>query len=191
MKRSLAFLLTLIALLPAGAYAQLRPGEEFAIKRIAPAVIKTPEFAYTGDQRRAQLGQWLEVEVEFAARPEMTPELTFRYHILFAGTLLAGEVTHVNVPDGNSLFSVMYVSPRTLARFLQGKALSANAIENIAVQIVRPGVSAPIAEGVLKAQPRGPWWTTLPQVPGFVLNKSETPFAPLYWDRYEAIKAAK
>ena len=29
---------------------------------------------------------------------------------------------------------------------------------------------------------------TIPQVAGFVLNKSETPFAPLYWDRYEQIK---
>ena len=29
----------------------------------------------------------------------------------------------------------------------------------------------------------------LPQVTGMVLNKTQTPFAPLYWDRYEAIKA--
>jgi hypothetical protein len=29
----------------------------------------------------------------------------------------------------------------------------------------------------------------LPQTQGLVLNKTQTPFAPLYWDRYEAIKA--
>jgi hypothetical protein len=27
------------------------------------------------------------------------------------------------------------------------------------------------------------------QVNGYVLNKNETPFAPLVWDYYEAIKA--
>ena len=30
----------------------------------------------------------------------------------------------------------------------------------------------------------------LPAVAGFTLNKNETPFAPLYWDRYEQIKPA-
>jgi hypothetical protein len=33
------------------------------------------------------------------------------------------------------------------------------------------------------------WFATLPQVSGFVLNKNQTPFAPLYWDRYEQIKS--
>ncbi len=181
-----------LAFLPAVALAQLRPGEDFAVKQVSPAVVKSPEFAYTGaDQRRFQSGQWLVAEVEFAARPEFTPELTFRYFILFNGALLTGEVTHVNIPAGNSLFSVMYVSPRTLTRYLKGATLSSASIENIAVQIVKPGVSAPVAEFVLKQNPRGPWWTTLQAVPGFVLNKNETPFAPIYWDRYEAIKSAK
>ena len=59
--------------------------------------------------------------------------------------------------------------------------------QNIAVQIVRPGVSQPLAEKQLKPGP--PFYTTLQQVPGLVLNKSQTPFAFLYWDRYEAIKS--
>jgi hypothetical protein len=35
------------------------------------------------------------------------------------------------------------------------------------------------------------WFATIPQISGFVLNKNETPFAPLYWDRYEQIKTAR
>jgi hypothetical protein len=31
-------------------------------------------------------------------------------------------------------------------------------------------------------------FAALPAIPGFVLNKNETPFAPLYWDRYPQIK---
>jgi len=37
-----------------------------------------------------------------------------------------------------------------------------------------------------RAQPQ--WFATLPQISGFVLNKDQTPFAPLYWDRYPQIK---
>jgi hypothetical protein len=38
----------------------------------------------------------------------------------------------------------------------------------------------------VRAQPQ--WYANMSQVSGFVLNKNETPFAPLYWDRYEQIK---
>ena len=35
-----------------------------------------------------------------------------------------------------------------------------------------------------------PFYNTLQQIPGFVLTKAQTPYAPLYWDRYEQIKPA-
>jgi hypothetical protein len=44
-----------------------------------------------------------------------------------------------------------------------------------------------VAEGSWKG--KGQWWSTMQQVNGYVLNKNETPFAPLAWDYYEAIKA--
>jgi len=46
---------------------------------------------------------------------------------------------------------------------------------------------------VVQAQVRAPpqWFATLPPIAGFVLNKNETPFAPLYWDRYAQIKPAR
>ena len=185
------FLRLLLFLLPLAASAQ--QAGDFLIKRVAPAVIRTPEYTFNGDPRRFTQSQWLEVETEFSARPEATPELTFRYYILFAGTLLTGEVTHVNIPAGQSLFSVMYVAPRTLTRFLGGRPLTSNAIENIAVQIMRPGVAQPLAEFVLKPGPRGaaPGGAPHHPTPPDERHKDETPFAPLYWDRYEAIKAAK
>jgi hypothetical protein len=40
-----------------------------------------------------------------------------------------------------------------------------------------------------RAQPQ--WFAALPQIAGSVLNRNETPFAPLYWDRYEQIKAPR
>lgn len=166
---------------------QVRSSTEFQLTKITKNLVSTPQFAYTGAQQYPtnQRDRWLEVEVEFTAAPEFTDEITFKYFILLNGRLLTGEVTHINVAAGRESRSVMYLSPRTLARFMGNRAITPNAVENIAVQIVQ--------QGEIKSElslARGPaqWYAAMPQVSGFVLNKNETPFAPLYWDRYEQIK---
>jgi len=55
------------------------------------------------------------------------------------------------------------------------------------VQIVQQGA---VKNELSLARAPVQWFATLPQISGFVLNKNETPFAPLYWDRYEQIKAS-
>lgn len=169
-------------------FGQARPGTEFQITRITKNLISTPQYSYTGGQQYVpnQQDRWLEVEVEFATAPQFTDELTFNYFILINGKLLKGEVTHVNVAAGRDHRSVMYVSPGVLARCMGNRPLNPNAIQNIAVQIVQ---QAAVKDelSVTRAAPQ--WFTTIPQLSGLVLNKNETPFAPLYWDRYEQIKA--
>lgn len=179
-----------LASLPFGAAAQTRAGSEFQITRITKNLVTTPQFTYSGaEQFQAnQRDRWLEVEVEFAAAPEFTDELTLKYYILFNGRLLTGEVTHTNVAAGRENRSVMYVSPRALARFSGNRAVTPTAFQNIAVEIVQGGAvkDASSLQRVAQAQ----WYAAIPHVAGFVLNKNETPFAPLYWDRYEQIKAS-
>jgi hypothetical protein len=167
--------------------AQARPGADFQLTKITKNLISTPQFAYTGAQQYPtnQRDRWLEVEVEFTAAPELTDELTFKYFILLNGRLLTGELTHVNVAAGRENRSVMYVSPRALARFMGNRPIAPNAIQNIAVQIVQQGA---IKNELSLARTQPQWYAGLPAVSGFVLNKNETPFAPLYWDRYEQIK---
>ncbi|MEP6820766.1 MAG: Amuc_1102 family pilus-like protein [Chthoniobacterales bacterium] len=168
--------------------AQTRPPAEFQITKITKNLIPAPLFSYEGAQQyetdRRTL--WLEVEVEFAAAPAWTDELTAKYFILLNGKLLTGEVTHVNVPAGRELRSVMYVTPRILAHFNGDRPLAANSIRNIAVQLVESG--AVKSEANLERAAAG-WFASVPPITGFVLNKNETPFAPLYWDRYEQIKS--
>lgn len=162
---------------------------DFEITKVQPSVIRTPDYQFSGEQRKApRPGQWLEVEVEFEARPELTEELTVRYFIKFAGQCLTGEVTHVSILAGRDLHSVMYVPPATISRLLNGKPLTGNSIEDVGVQLVRRGQV--LATKSFKAAGDAQWWQTMQQIPGLVMNKNETPFAPLYWDRYEAIKAA-
>lgn len=180
-------LMLVLVLVVQVAAAQTRPAADFQLTRITKNLITTPQFTYTGAQQYPtnQRDRWLEVEVEFAAAPELTEALTFKYFILLNSRLLTGEVTHINIAAGRANRSVMYVSPQTLARFAGNNAFTPNAVQNIAVQIVQQGaIKSELS--IARAQPQ--WYASLPAVAGFVLNKNETPFAPIYWDRYEQIK---
>jgi hypothetical protein len=186
MKISLRFLLCVSSFVPLIAYGQPR-GTDFQLTKITKNLISTPQFTYNGAQQYQtnQRERWLEVEVEFTAVPQWTDELTFRYYILYNGKLLTGEVTHTNVAAGRGNRSVMYVSPRTLARFGGNQPVNANSFQNIAVQIVQQGA---VKDELSLTRAAAQWFASMPQVSGFVLNKNETPFASLYWDRYEQIK---
>jgi hypothetical protein len=177
---SLAAILGLV--LSAAAQAPLRVGD-VKLEKIYPSVVKTPEYSYTGgSQKRSRLGDWLEVEVEYQTAAELIDELTFNYKILVNGKLLTGEVTHISIPKGREHFSVAYVAPRALESLMGGKQLSAAAIQGIWVDCSRQGQVLSTVSTVKAPVPN------LPQLPGFVLNKSQTPFSILYWDRYEALK---
>ncbi len=178
------FLLLQIALTGA-AHAQGR-SSEFTVKKVGVEFISTPEYQFTGTQRRSDnRDKWMEIEAEFDATPEFTDELTFKYYVQINKVVFIGEVTHVDIAAGKGLYSVMYLSPRAISRIMEGKPLTPNAIEKVSVEISKQG--ALVGFGSWKNEKQG-WWSTLPQKPGFLRNKSETPFAPLYWSRYEAIK---
>ena len=118
------------------AAAQTRvAASDFQLTKITRNLISTPQFTYTGAEQYPsnQRDRWLEVEVEFAAGPEFTDELTFKYFILLNSTLLTGEVKHSNVAAGRENHSVMYVSPRALARFSGNRPVTPTAVQNIAV----------------------------------------------------------
>jgi hypothetical protein len=170
-----------------GAFAQTRPGVDFQLTKITKNLVSTPSISYQGGQQYPtnQRDRWLEVEAEFTATPEWTDELTFKYFILINGKLLAGEVTHVNIAAGRENRSVMYLSPHTLARFNGNRPVTPNIIQNIAVQLLQQGA---IKDELSFTKAPGQWYAGLTQLTGFLLNKNETPFAPLYWDRYEQIK---
>lgn len=187
--KTLTLLIALVAAAASGAIAQAQTPvgpNDVRIDKIAPAVVKTPEYQIaSGGQKRFENKDWLEVEVAFSTAADLIDELTFKYYIGFAGTLLVGEVTHVSIPKGKGHFSVVYVAPRTMSRLLEGKTLTSAAIQNVWVQISRQGQI--LAQDSMRKEAL----PNLPQVTGFVLNKNETPFFPLYWDRYEAIKPTR
>jgi hypothetical protein len=175
--------------MPITLVAQVRSTGEFQLTKITKNLITSPQYSFTGAQQYQsdQRDRWLEVEVEFTSARDLTDEVICKYFILFNGKLLTGDVTHTNVPSGRELRSVMYVAPRTLLRFAGNRTINANIIQNIAVQIVQQGA---IKDEMNLVRAPAQWYAALPALSGFVLNKNETPFAPLYWDRYEQIKSS-
>ncbi|MCE9541917.1 MAG: hypothetical protein K8R38_00100 [Verrucomicrobia bacterium] len=174
---------------------------EFAITKIEPQIVTTPAISYSGaTQKASRPKNWMEVEVTFTWVPRTPTEkfsvdVTINYYVLLSnkgvafpqGALLTGQVTHTSLPAKQSdLKTVMYLSPRSMERFFDGKipASAASAIVDIGVTITHQGQV--VAEKSLKGT--GQWWPQYQQTAGYLLNKTETPFAPLNSDYYEAVK---
>jgi len=174
------------------------PGVEFTVKKVALDYPSSPDIPGASVQWKAQ--QWARIEVTFDAAAEFTDELTFNYYVLYSerpapDRLFVGRVNHVSIAKGQGLHSVMYISPKSIQRIAQRSSNkiftpSTFPITQVTVTITKPGVTAPIAVGSLKPGSQGEWWSTIKQEEGFLLNKTETPFASLHWDYYEAIKPA-
>lgn len=193
--------LSLLTILASALPAAAQLNTEFKITKIEPAFQTSPNFSgVTYDKRGSRPKQWLEVEVTFEWAPRMRDpkymdDVTFNYYILLnnksqlypQGALLTGNVTLASIPQGKDMHTVVYVSPRALDRFFDGKppGSTQQALVDVGVSIVKQGQE--VAQASLKG--RGAWWPQYQQTPGFVLNKNETPFAPLQWDYYEAIKS--
>ena len=180
------FALTILFCALAGSVSAQNRVSEIQLSKITRDLITTPQFNYSGaEQQRDTHDRWLKVEVQFSAVPEFTDEVTFKYYILIGGKLLTGEVTHVNVLAGRELYSCIYVPPHALAYVLGNRPPNANSVENVAVQVVHKGE---VKDELSLVRARAQWFASLPAVAGFVLNKNETPFAPLFWGHYEQIK---
>jgi hypothetical protein len=168
----------------------------------------TPEFTIgVGPQKKAKSQMWLWVETSFTYTPTARnapplDDLKLTYYILLndtsatnrLGTLLVGSVTHTGISPGgpNDVHhSVMLVSPQVLKRYFDGKVPS-----NIQTAAQAIGVTATVQGQLVaelsigKGQGRTQWWNQFQQgPPGLVLSKDQTPFAPLFYDYFEATKA--
>lgn len=198
-----------VTLMTAMASAQTK-SSDFEIIKVLPELVKTPDISGGPTGKGKGKGRdFLAVEVIFSWQPrdQKAPthleEATINYYILLnnkgvnpedpkAETLLTGSVTHVSIPQGKDLKSVIFVSPRTLEKFFHGKvpATLNNIVRDVGATITREGEI--VAQGSAKSDIRNktPWWVEMPFTDGFLLNKNQTPFAPLIWDYYEEIKPA-
>ena len=199
--RLAVFSLALLALAPA---LPAQVNTEFQITKIDPQLVTTPMVSYSGaTQKPNPLKKWLEIETSFLWQPrslndKFTDEVVFNYYVLLAnksatnptGSLLTGQAAHASIPakqvEAKDLKTVIYLSPRSILRLFDGKEPSspASAIVDIGVTITCKGQI--VAEKSFKGT--GAWWPQFQQTGGYLLDKSDTPFAPLNWDYYETFK---
>jgi len=178
-----------------------QPNTEFQISAITPDLVTTADYSYTlgPKNKRTKNKDFLELEITFdwqpkAKEPKYLDDLAVNYYVLLnnksreapKGTLLTGSVTLTAIAQGKGMHAVMYISPRTLERFFDGKppTTATAALVDVGVTLSKQG--AIVADKSWKG--KGQWWSTMQQTPGYLLKKSKTPFAPLAWDYYESEK---
>jgi hypothetical protein len=199
---------TVALLLTTAAFSQAQTAANSPLKITGIEIEKnavSPEYTIgVGPQKKAPSQSWLWVETSFVFNPpprvaQPLPELTLNYYILLAdvspqnpkGTLLTGSVVHTGVlPGTETHHSVMLVSPQTLRQFFGGKPPA-----NVSTCFQAIGVTATVNGQLVgelsigKGKGRPQWWQAFQQGPsGLVLSKDQTPFAPLFYDYFEAVK---
>ncbi|MGB8354418.1 MAG: Amuc_1102 family pilus-like protein [Chthoniobacteraceae bacterium] len=180
----LPLLLSLVSLASAQVPAAPQKGD-VAINNngILPTGVKTPEYMLSsGPIKRSKSLTWLEIEVQYATAPVLIDELTFEYSILMNGQLLTGTSTYVNIAKGREHYAVVYISPAAIDTIMGGLPFTASALQNVQVRVTHQGQELDTRALRSAALPN------VQQRTGIILNKPETPFAPLFWDRYETLK---
>jgi hypothetical protein len=169
----------------ANAQVPVGPGS-VKLGKIDVSAPSTPEYNITGGQtKRYKLGKWIEIEVPYDTVPEEIDELTFKFTALVEGKLLDGDVTYVNIAKGKDHYAVMYISPKSIEKLTGGKALTPASINNVWVEVNKQGQVLG-KESYKTGNP-----PNVSHVTGMLLNKNITPFAPLFYDRYEEIKPGR
>lgn len=163
--------------------------------------IPSPEIQ-SGKAKSFKPKDWLEVEAEItipASNAEQKKagfidSVTVKWYVAVKnregkGTIkLSKDIVHVNVPVDEPVYSSVYISPNTLKRLTGQDRAGKMAVEVVGLEVLVNGVK--VGEGTSKMKEG--WWNSSAlsdQSTKFpLLNKNETPFKMLWWDRYAEIE---
>ncbi len=154
-----------------------------------------------GNSKKFRPKDWLEVEVKLkvqklADEPEdkYLDEIKVNWHIVVKGQdrkayKISKTVTHVNIPTDEEVYVSIYLSPNTLKRITGKEKASKSDLEAIGGEIELKGSMV----GFFSHGEKAGWWRkALKGVEATskfpLLNKTQTPFAPLWYDRYAEVK---
>jgi len=162
--------------------------------------LKSPEFG-GGKNKSFKPKEWLEIEASF--KVQMSPEppsktaerVLVKWYVAVehpdkkgAYLLLTKDITYVNVELSEELFTSVYLSPASVKRLTGSDRAGKNSVYLVGYEILINGEK--VAQETSKSKPG--WWNKASDkisrsetVP--LLDKSETPFAHMWWDRYAEI----
>lgn len=163
--------------------------------------LPSPEFSGGGKQKSWKPKDWLEIETKLKISlspepPSKTCEkLTIKWYVAVKNPdkpntmlLLTKEVEHVNVPLEEDIYCSVYISPGSIKRLTGQDKNGKQAVEYVGYEVLINGEKK--VEETSKGRPG--WWSAASDkisrsesVP--LLNKAETPFSNMWWDRYAEI----
>jgi hypothetical protein len=167
--------------------------------------LKSPEFNATSVRKSFKANEWLEVEAPFEVKmapepPSKTAErVLVKWYVAVehpdrkgAYLLLTKDITHVNVPLNQEIFSSVYLSPGSVMRLTGGDRASKSIVYLVGYEVLINGEKVGEATSGSKVG----WWNVASKnisrsdtVP--LLSKDETAFAHMWWDRYAEILQEK
>ena len=160
--------------------------------------LQSPEVGGNTGKKNFRPKDWLEMEVKFkvsAVSPEPKDKFvnraTVRWYVAVKNPggkgywLLEKEVEHVNIPVGEDVYASIYLSPNSVQRLSGGDRASKSILYAVGGEINVAGTTV-----YFSSKGKAGWWTSgnlsrTDKVP--VLNKNETPFKMLWWDRYAEV----
>ncbi|MES2476849.1 MAG: Amuc_1102 family pilus-like protein [Verrucomicrobiota bacterium] len=164
--------------------------------------LPSPEFS-GGKQKTFKPKDWLEIEtaLKISLSPEpkskTCPKLTVKWYIAVknpekSGTflLLTKDIDYVSVPLDEDIYCSVYLSPGSVKSLTGTDKGGKQAVEYVGYEVLINGEK--VAEETSKGKPG--WWNTVSK--GIarsesppLLNKPETPFSTMWWDRYAEVAA--
>ncbi|MFD2160433.1 Amuc_1102 family pilus-like protein [Rubritalea tangerina] len=166
--------------------------------------LQSPVVGGNTERKSWKPKDWLEAEVKFKVempktyRQSFVDSVTVKWYVAVKPEgsrdvyILEKEVEHVNVPVGEDVYSSVYLSPSAIKRISGSDRASKGVIEAIGGEVIVNGTTRESNKKRYFAYgEKVGWWTKtkasrLDRVP--LLNKNETPFKFLWWDRYAEIK---
>ncbi len=187
---------------PAG---QTLPAVKVDIKRVTVSEQPTPQFSASNvKDKRWRPKNWIEVDVEFdiqvpadaGGRNGSYSGLQLNIYLALQHTtkdgkreVAQGTLDLLSVPAGETCHALAYISPASMrAIFMKDTVTASTDIQGWGVEFIAEGQRV-----AADAKPvNGPWWEktdALAILPGLLLNKLQTPFAPLWGDYDVPVKA--
>ena len=162
--------------------------------------ILSPEFA-GGKQKSFKPKDWLEIEasLKISLSPEpkskICDKMTVKWYIAVknpekAGTflLLTKDIDYVNIPLDEPVFASVYLSPASIKSITGSDRAGKQSVELVGYEVLVNGVK--VAEETSNGK-IGWWGVSSPKISRSdvpqLLNKAETPFAFMWWDRYAEV----
>lgn len=167
--------------------------------------LPSPQFNVAGN-KKFKPKDWLEVEVKFKVEmprsyeQEFVDRVTVKWYVAIADpeggkrtVFLEKEVTHVNVPVDEYVYSSVYLSPAAIKRISGRTRAAKNVVKSVGGEVLVNGQAAANKGGGEFSSTSSPgWWTKISRYDKIpLLNKNDTPFKFLWWDRYAEIEPSR